>query len=87
MEAKLKYQICKPVEGDPNRIKIAERGSCLVYIPEIASGDSFGPRISLDFGTSVLMLDLDDFRSLARQILYGGHDGQKENIVQLRLVK
>ena len=87
MDARIKYQVCTPIVGDPNRIKIAGKGTCLAYVPEVISTDSFGPRISFDLGSSVVMLNLDDFKSLARQILFGSHEGQKENIVQLRVVK
>jgi len=84
---KMRYQLCVPIDGNPSRIKIVGKGDCLACIPKIDPSDSFGERISIDFGASVLMLNLEDFKNIARQVLNIAPTEYKDNIVQLRVVK
>ena len=89
MGKSIKYRLCELVDNDPSHLRIVGDGSCTVSYPE-APNSSFGPHISLDcsgpLGQTVLMLDLEDFKRVAREALGVYQPPYQNNVVQLKLV-
>jgi len=80
----IRYQACLPINSNPSHLKVMDSGNCLAYIPEVIGSSSFKPHVTLDFGHSVLMLDLEDLKKLAKTLLDISYSN---NIVPLRVVK